>query len=416
MILPMHDIQTSLRKRLDGILLFCVVLAVSYIGYLLIRHTDIIGDEWAHLKEAQDIYGVITVGGSFKPVHPAIPGYHLLLALFSVAFKNTTLSFYRGISIIFSALSVLAFFSTARKLDRPVFSLLKSLQYLFLPILFPFYFLLYTDVMSVLALLVCLHETFEKRYTTAGIFAILSVAIRQNNILWVICFMIFVLAQESRPFSWNAIKMYVSDLALHLLAILGLGIFILWNHGIALADVGAHPPFNFHTGNLFSFCLFFLLMFAPLLVMQPRLAWRKISSYGSILAPLLILFLFVYMLMYVNTHSYNFDQWWLRNKALAFFLSSSWSKSGYFIIVLLSCLIWAVTSLHRGMFMWMYPFSVLYLSSSWLIEPRYFLPPIVFFLLLRRPASLRIEATMLVVFILEAGILFYGAWHHSFLP
>ena len=51
----------------------------------------------------------------------------------------------------------------------------------------------------------------------------------------------------------------------------------------------------------------------------------------------------------------------------------------------------AVTPLVRPQYLLLYPFTVLFLVPSWLVEQRYTLIPFTLFLLMRRPASAPVE-------------------------
>src|SRR3546814_11420877 len=54
----------------------------------------------------------------------------------------------------------------------------------FLPFLFPYYFLVYTDVLSWLLVLCALLATLERRHVLAALALALSIGVRQNNVVW----------------------------------------------------------------------------------------------------------------------------------------------------------------------------------------------------------------------------------------
>ena len=115
--------------------------------------------------------------------YATLPTYHFLIAGIAKITNVTTLSGLRGYSFIFGLISIFAFLISARKLD-PDFYDIRTVQYCFFPILFPYFFLLYTDVTSLLFILLMLYGFLRESYLWTGLFGIAGMLIRQNNIVW----------------------------------------------------------------------------------------------------------------------------------------------------------------------------------------------------------------------------------------
>jgi hypothetical protein len=122
------------------------------------------------------------------------------------------------------------------------------------------------------------------------------------------------------------------------------------------------------------------------------------------------------MVTYVNTHPYNFDPWWLRNRVVLLSSSAPYWKALFFVPILHQILVFAVTPLWWRSLYLLYPVTLICLASSWMIEPRYYITPLLLFLLFRKPESEQAETDLLVWNACIGLGLFYGAWQGLFLP
>ncbi|MDY3642089.1 hypothetical protein QWT45_29825, partial [Escherichia coli] len=98
----------------------------------------------------------------------------------------------------------------------------------------------------------------------------------------------------------------------------------------------------------------------------------------------------------------------LRNEWLVWMKASGLHRVVCFLPVAWVVLSLAVTELKRPAFYLLYPCAILNLAPSWLVEPRYCLPFLVLFLLLRERRSPAVETANLVWSILVAGVLVAG--------
>ena len=132
----------------------------------------------------------------------------------------------------------------------------------------------------------------------------------------------------------------------------------------------------------------------------------------------LLAFFVLFLLTFRNTHPYNVDwtDYFIRNRLLVFFSQGLMHKILFFVPVALAFLYLCAARLKQTAFYALYPATVLYLAPSWLIEQRYYIPPVVLFLLFRERDEERIEWIMTVVwaaislsllYVIERGKFFF---------
>lgn len=157
-----------------------IILSISLISFLLIKDKYLFVDEGIYYKLI-----VKAASLQFTPLldeTPSLPGYAISIGIID-HFIGLSKQASRLATTIFSLLSVLIFYLIAKRIDSKM-SEIKTLQYFFFPILFVFFFLLYTDVYSLLYTLITFLLVLKRRYFWAGFFGFLSLLIRQNNIIW----------------------------------------------------------------------------------------------------------------------------------------------------------------------------------------------------------------------------------------
>lgn len=376
-----------------------VVLAFMGMAFLTVVWQPIIADEVHHFGQME-----MFAKGRFAldPMLTQLPGYHLIVASVMRFLGQYSLQAARIISFAFNLLSLPLFYALARTLKmRPAEAETRTLQYVFLPILFPLFFLLYTDGFSLLAVLLAVLLSVRREYVLAAVAGFLSITFRQNNIVWVgFTFFIFLWQEwptflKLFPLSMRRLQRVSLNIASVFAFLVVIGAFmgfVSWNGGVAIGDRGMHPFPSFHTGNVF-FCLFLsFFIFLPLHVANiPRIAdcFRR-SQY---LVPLIIAFFCLYLLTFVNDHPYNqrFTEMFFRHRILIFMTSSAVTKVFVFIPMAISALSFAVTRLRHPAVYLLYPLTMVLLVESWLIEQRYYLIPFVLFLAFRESRSRQFE-------------------------
>lgn len=398
-----QKLEAETQKRFIFIILL-IILISSIISFIFIKDSPLLVDEKGHYPQIKKF---IDRDFTMHPDITTIPGYHCVIALFAYIFHVSSISAIRLLSLIFSIISILTFFLLSRKIHKES-SIVKTLQYYFLPILFPFFFLIYTDVLSLLSILFAFYLLLNEKYKLSGIAGIISILIRQNNIIWLIFMCLFIYFEKYNfEFDFRTIKRYIKDIWVFIIGFIIFLIFLIINRGFALGDRAMHPSFSFHLGNIFFilFCFFFL--FLPLNISNFSKIIQYIVKNKKIIIIITFVFL-IYIITFVNNHPYNMGGgYFLRNKALRYITSNIFLKILSFIPIAYSILSISVTKLHRKSFYLIYPITLFFLMPSWLIEPRYYLISFTLFILFKKNESKLVEYLTIIIYVIASGILFY---------
>jgi alpha-1,2-glucosyltransferase len=341
---------------------------------------------------------------SLKPGLNVIPGYHALIAAALMAFQKSGIYSARFLTTWISFASVIVFYLLTWKVySRP--SLMKTFQYAFFPLFFPFFSLIYTDILAMMLVLLAFYLVLWERYTLSGIVAVLSILARTNNIVW-FAFLYFFIYYTNYGLNWRALPRSIRQTWVYWL---GFGLFIVFvvtNEGVALTDQGMQPLENLHTGNVFYLLFLFAFLFLPLNLANIPKFLRLIVDKRWVVPAGLGAFL-IYLLTFQSTHPYNHSHpdYFLRNQLLINITDAVSLKSAFFLPVAWSLLSLGVTRLQQKRFYWLYPFTLLSLLPIWLIEPRYAFVPLSLFLLFREEGSSLVERTTLAIYVITSIVL-----------
>ncbi len=368
---------------------------------------------------------------TLNPLLAMTPGYHALVAAVAALGPWTSLPTLRAISFGLSAFSIIAFFLAARQIDEQS-SVVRVLHYTCLPILFPFFFLLYTDVVSLLFVLLCFYLMLVRRYWLAGVAGLLATVVRQNAIVWVAFVALFVCVRDgvlqagwtrvaTRAASWSdssAPRRALSRGGFRAATILFLPAWaffasvLVWNQGVAsvaTGDPSAHPFPAVHAENIYFVLFLAGPLFLPIHLANAPKVWRLLKGkrwtwllLGGFFAAYWITF------GYEHFHHYNWNTWFLRNRLLVYFGATEIRRIAFFLVVGYSVLSLAVTELREPAFYLLYPFTALSLLPLWLIEQRYYLIPYALFLLFRERQADAVEWSLAGLYALASAILIHG--------
>jgi alpha-1,2-glucosyltransferase len=196
-------INMDIREYKAVTVIFLFLLLTFVFAFTWIKNVKPIVDEGIHYHQIKLVLDFFK--GEPLIIHPImtmIPGYHFVMAGFSYIFGNSAVPFIRLISTIFSYVSIIILFILL-KLEKSHSQIpVKLIQYAFFPLIFPFFFLIYTDIFSLLLILLSWLLVLNKRYYIGGIIATASVLVRQINLVWLI-FMITYIYYENNQFKFN---------------------------------------------------------------------------------------------------------------------------------------------------------------------------------------------------------------------
>jgi alpha-1,2-glucosyltransferase len=355
-----------------------VVISLA-LGYLVIRHLDVgIGDEDVHrfqinwfIEGRYEIFQYVTV----------LPVYHLVVAQLAKWTGLVSLDGLRLVHLLFASAVIPAFYRLGRAL-YPREAASRTLQFLFIPFVFPLYFLTYTDLPALLFVLLMVERTLRNSYAWAGIFGLVAVAMRQPNIAWVGFAVGLIVLQVAREEIDRGCLVELGKRAGGLLGAMALFlVFILWNGGIAMGDAEQHP-LSLNLSNLY-FCLMVAwLLFLPFNIEQLGGIRTLISRHRWILM-LLIGAFGLYFFTYAHPHKYNSPELAFYRHNLLIHYTSDYTAIRVLAFVPIA---WMSLSFVTAAIASDYRAEMSFLPMP-LIEPRYYIAALTLFLVLRPPMS-----------------------------
>ena len=405
----------SPRRSLLGTVV--LVAAGAAVGYLLLGlHSHVFNDEGVHAAQVdvflRGTYAVI-------PQLTMIPGYHAVLALVESVTGFHDVRQLRLVTLLGSlALPVLVFRLTA--MHWPQEASRRTVQWFFMPLLFPLYFLVYTDAWGLAAVLATQLCALRRRYTLAAIAGLAGTLVRQDLIIWVGVAWLLALLDGIDPARWRGewrsrlLAGFRRAWPLLLVMLLFLA-FVLWNRGIAVGERERHA-LTFNLTNIACFLLCAWLVFLP----QNVAALPRIRA--LLVRPICIVLLLagfaLYMGTYSNAHPYNGEQlrYFLHNEALHWLTAYPWIRASAFVPMAWMVLTACVTDLAEPRLKVLYVIAPLAVGLHPLIEQRYYLPALTLFQVWREPLGARWENALVALYALGTIVIMWGIVSERFFP
>jgi alpha-1,2-glucosyltransferase len=398
-----------------GLAAVAVILAGSF---MLIMGMEVNVDETFHYPQIRNF---LEFDFHLSPAITMLPGYHYAVFAIAWLFGAKSVAAIRFISFCIAILSMAAFYVLARQL-REQDSLSKTLQYVFFPLLYPFFFLIYTEPLSILLVCLAIYLTLRKRYSIAGLVGILSCLVRQDNIMWVgFLFLLFIhdvlRAGNSSPVTRAGERPGLGRATIRTVAVNGAGYliafalfaaFVLVNKGVAMGDAGMNRLSKPHLENVYFLLFTFFFLFLPMNLAKAPMIVALVRRHK--LAPVYIIgFFLLFLATFTIDHPYNTEpwaQWFLSNRVLTYFKQDMLRKALFFLPILYSVLSLLTTRLYERKYYLIFPLSILFLASHWLIDPRYYLIPFVLFLLFKEDDPKPVRYFTYVMYVGLSGYFF----------
>lgn len=339
------------------------------------------GDEVFHAKQIE----LFLQGESVRLEQlTVLPIYHLVISTTAQAVGATDLPSWRLLSFLGSLLLLPAFYLLCRR-TCPAEAVRRTALLACLPLLYPFFFLLYLDAWALLFILFAIERALANRAATSAGSALLAIVLRQPSVCWL-------------PLAWllqalgNSGTLWPKDgflpalrrtLPYGIVALLFL-VFIWWNGGVAVGDQTAHPV-SFHLGNLYFMLLVFFLVWLPWHLLRLPAIWRMIQQHRLLTVFGLLGGLALFWTTFSNPHPYNQADYgfYLRNQLLALLTHEPIWRAAAFGAIAWSVLSLLATPLAQKRFYWLYPLAAVSVLVLPLIEQRYYLVPLVLWLAFR---------------------------------
>ena len=391
-------------------LLFWSLVGVSLLlGFNVVSHLkDTIGDEGVHSFQIRwFVDGTYQI---FKYV-TMLPVYHALNAMIVKVLGGTDINYLRFANMLLSLSVIPAFLALAKTFNaQQAYS--RTLQFIFIPFLFPLFFLVYTDLLSLALALAMVERTLNKKYIWAAIFAFGAVFVRQPNILWVgYCGLIILLEDEKIEFSQGFLIAYLKKTWPFIIVIAAFGAFVVWNGGVAVGDAEQHQV-SYNPSNFYFFLLVSFALYLPYSLARYKDVTNLLMANKWVFAVLIIMF-FYYMATYEHPHKYN-------TKALSFYrhnLFIYYSCDVYWLRILsyfamawmaLTYIAAARVSRHRVPLILLLPVTLLAIIPMPLIEHRYYFVSLTLFLAMRPPIPEKFTGFIMVYYVVVGAYILYN--------
>ena len=374
-------------KHLTAYVVFFIIVSNTLIIYALTKDYGLFNDESAHYSQIRDFVR----GSSVLHCLSTLPGYHAVMAFLATFFADSSRSFVRFLNVVFSILSVFVFYLCAKTVHNKS-SVEKTIQFWLLPLLFPYFFLIYTDVLSLWFILLMMLLLLKKRFQIAALSGIMACLVRQNNVVWLAFAIVFIWGEEfSFRKDLHSLNCLLQKCLLFVFGILSIVFYLVVNGHLVPCRPELHP-LTFSLGNvymaLFLLCIFYL----PIHVANARKIYSLLQDHKIHLI-YLILFcgFFVFPFVSINPQNNNGQDWVLMNYLLGQLKSSIILRALLCIPIAYVILSLFVIKLMKPVYRLFFIFSFLFLAASWFVEPRYYIIPFSMFILFRRPKGPVVE-------------------------
>jgi alpha-1,2-glucosyltransferase len=361
-----------------GILYVAAIVAFSSVPQLV--------DERSHFAQVTLFYR-----GDWRalPEVATLPGYGAFLAMIMRMIGENWLDVTRVVHACCCLAAVGGFFALRRRL-WPGTETIATAQFLCLPLMTPFFFIIYTDVPANALLLWGMWAARGGRTIISALLFCLLILMRQHEFVWVALAAALVARPESGwssfPAQWRARFVAVVPFAAPLLLFL---VFWLWNGSVSLWHTDIHPDFRFQTGNVFVG----LLLTGVLLPLQ---LWKSLIDFVRrswsrpwlVVIPLLIFAAFWFGFRSTNPINGTLATEYLRN------YTPTRVAAGV-IITFAVWTLWRLKIRPVGAGLPLALISTFFLAAIWLIEPRYLIVPFSLWLAMREQEEGWIELVTL---------------------
>ena len=349
-----------------------------------------ISDEIAHYVHINWFdHGKFQVAGDILTV---LPGYHAISAAILWATDLRTLAAARWLNALYGVLAIAAF-HWMRRNDFGKSDAAATLQFALLPILFPYNFMVFTDVLSLAFVLAAGAATLRRRHAISGALMIVALCIRQTNVIWLPLYAWLALLPD-RGFTVPSPRLLLARTWPYAIGICLFVAYWFWNGSISFSKAQStmHPDLSIHVGNVY-FTLFMCALLFPLHVLTGLKPFAAEVRARPWLAALPLAGFALFWALFRVDHPFNqvAEPWMVHNHILLLAQSAWWWKAGFGLIAVTAACGLASTRLRPASAWMLYPLTLIALGSSWMVEHRYALVPIALWLVFRERKDEKIE-------------------------
>ncbi|HVV95704.1 MAG TPA: hypothetical protein VHC92_01045 [Rhodanobacteraceae bacterium] len=321
-----------------------------------------------------------------------IPGYHAAVAAVLTATGLDSIGAARTVTALFGLLAIAAFHAIRRETQRGT-ETLATAQFVVLPVLAPFFFLVYTDVFALALILWATFATLRSKRVVSALLLTVAVLVRQSDVVWagfLALVVVWPAIRARNPVDIRNAAIRVLPYAVPLVLFVA---FWIWNGSISLSreQAGLHPEFSFHVGNiLLALVLAGILL--PLQALAGAADFRARLAKAPMFFAIPLVAFFSVPLFFAADNPYNTAQpdFFLHNTLVQLMANHAWRFVAAIFATFAVCGL-SSTRLVPASAAWLYPISAFFLSAEWLVETRYLIVPFALWLAFRQHRNRTIE-------------------------
>ncbi|TCO41979.1 hypothetical protein [Dokdonella fugitiva] len=341
-----------------------------------------------------------------------IPGYHALVAAIMRACGADSLDAARLANAGFGLFAVAGFHALRRR-AWPGTETLATAQVLVLPILVPLLFLVYTDVLALALLLWAAWASVSRRHVLAALFATALVGVRQHEVVWTGLLVLLALGDDAGRLRSEPRRLLAS-LWPYAVPVAVFVAFWAWNGSISLSRTQAalHPDATLHAGNpLFALLVAGLVL--PLQVLQGLVACiaaLRRRRRNWLLAAVPVFVACGFWFGFHADHPYNsaYPSYYVHNHLPLLIEQRQLARALAALVAAAAACALATFRLRPAGAYGLFPVGLLFLAASWLVELRYALVPLVFWLAFREHRSRAVEYATWALWLALAVCMYLG--------
>lgn len=418
----MAGVFNFMKRRSDSAIVnpASLVVALSFLLALSIYFVDpgARADEGAHLRLIKMLHSDTHASlGNITNV----PGFHHAVAAVTRSLepvfhfgeypKRSTVRII--VYILFGPAFIMSLFGLSRALRASTFATMSALTF---PTIFPFIYLVYTDIPALTFIVAAIWAHLSHRNHLAAWLIAIAFLMRQDAIIWLVPLFLLSCVPILRELDWKRpdiaiLRRLLNENASYIFVGILFVVFLIVNGGVAVGDKSAHPSSYIGLGNFYYFLMASAVLFAPLLIGRISHVRSLLYRRWHIIIPALFFGWFLFVSTYATNHPYNGDPRFLHNLpvlflrtgAEAFFLG--YLISAYAVLAFLTVrpipyryLVFAGT-------------AVLAMLPHWMLEPRYSMAAFLFVPILFPWPDRLLRAQVIYGTILTGIILFTSVFH-----
>lgn len=377
-----------------------LVLGSLLVLFVIFHNGPEFVDEWGH---GEQILKLAHGDFSRAPSMTTLCGYHAVSALLVKITGAQSLVALRFFSLLGGFAAVLFFYQIVTLL-WPQERFWRTVQFAYFPLLFPYFFLVYTDLLCLAFVLLAVLFALRERVVASAMAVAVAVLTRQPAIFWAAIIWLWFLAPSAQTnFGWKSIYPALKRTWPFLILIACFALFVAWNHGVALGAQSVQKV-TLNLTNVWFFLFTVCLLFAPDCLSGVYVVWQHCRHEKRLMLAALLILLTSWVLFGLTYelsnifNKINLD-YLLHNMVLYEVATQPWARLMALAVIPFGLAGWLYTPLSQERFRWLLPLGLASVVVLPYVEPRYYIVPLSLFLAFRRPSSRVVEAGLTVFYV-----------------